>query len=86
MKRTAVFSLSFLALAVAVGLSACGGGGGGVDNQGNAGGTGTDIAGNDSFIARVTAIIATNSDSTEPASTDNITATSPETTAPQPII
>lgn len=83
MKRTAVFSLSFLALAVAVGLSACGGGG---DNQGNAGGTGTDIAGNDSFIACVTAIIATNSDSTEPASTDNITATSPETTSPQPII
>ena len=86
MKKTAVFSLSLLALAVAVGLSACGGGGGNGDNQGNAGGIGTDSAGNDSFIARVTAIIATNSDSTEPVSTDDITATSPETISPQPII
>jgi hypothetical protein len=83
MKKKTLFWLLPLVAATALGLSACGGGGN--DNQSNAGGSGTGDA-VDSFFAQVAAIIATTSDSTEPVSTDAITATSPEATEPQPII
>ena len=74
MKKKTLFPLLTLATVSLLMLSACGGSDSGTTTSG------------DSFFSQVAAIIGTTSDSTEPVSTDGITATSPDTTEPQPII
>ena len=67
-------------------LAGCGGGGGGNDSNNNAGtGSGITSAQNDSFIAKVTAIVAASSEIGDPEPTDGITASAPEQTEPTPL-
>ncbi|MGG7606536.1 hypothetical protein [Massilia sp. BKSP1R2A-1] len=77
-----------LALAAAMALAACGGSNDRVHEPGPGGGTTPPppppVAG-DSFFALVVARVASLLDSDEPVAIDAVTATTPETTEPEPL-
>ena len=74
MMRTAFVAAGLLTTAL---LTACNGGGGG---------GGSAVVGNDAFIAKVSTVVATMPDNTDPESTDDIAATSPDTSEPVTVV
>lgn len=66
-------------------LAGCGGGGGNDGNNNAGNDSGITSAQNDSFIAKVTAIVAASSETGDPEQTDGITASAPEQTEPTPL-
>lgn len=76
-----------LALATAMALAACGGSNDRVHEPGPGGGTmppPPPVAG-DSFFAQVVSRVAALLDNDEPVAIDSVTATTPETTEPEPL-
>lgn len=78
-RRAGAVGLTSLLLA----LAGCGGGGHDDNNNGVA--TGNNPAQADSYIALVSDVLGTSSETTEPVATDNFAVTSPEQLEPTPL-
>ena len=77
------FVVAMTGLVATVILTACSGGGGGSSSLGGGGSPGDT---SDAFMAKVTAVVATAPDNTDPESIDAIVATSPDTSEPVSVV
>lgn len=83
MKSKSLTILAIVAMVFSLGLAGCGGG---HSDSASLPTNTTAAVPADSFLSQVSAIVANSSDTAEPAATDSIVATAPETTEPATLI